>query len=306
MPLSPQKKDDFDVVKYFLKLLDDDKDLSSGIAAIKTLLMILEKKQFGTIHILQNTMQEAVAAMRNTDLSIAAVVSGGELFCRFITLSLDDRGMEECREIMLNRGKIFLTKLLNSRNVIAQQAQKFITDGCRVLTHSRSRVVLKALLTAAKANKQFHVFVTQGGPDNSGEQMIAELERAGIDCTMILDSATGYVMESVDFVMVGAEAVVESGGIINRIGSFTMGLCAREMKKPFYVLAESFKFTRLYPLNQRDLPDEYKYSRKHLSDVSKVHPLVDYTPPAYITLLFTDLGILTPSAVSDELIKLYM
>lgn len=34
-----------DVVKYFLKLLDDDKELSSGIAAIKTLLMILEKKQ---------------------------------------------------------------------------------------------------------------------------------------------------------------------------------------------------------------------------------------------------------------------
>lgn len=113
-------------------------------------------------------MQEAVAAMRNTDLSIAAVVSGGELFCRFITLSLDDRGMEECREIMLHRGKIFLTKLLNSRNVIAQQAQQFITDGCRVLTHSRSRVVLKALLTAAKANKQFHVYVTQGGPDNNG------------------------------------------------------------------------------------------------------------------------------------------
>ncbi|XP_075147357.1 eukaryotic translation initiation factor 2B subunit alpha [Haematobia irritans] len=306
-PQSPlDKKDDFDVVKYFLKLLDDDKDLSSGIAAIKTLLMILEKKQFGTIHILQNTMLDAVAAMRNTDLSIAAVVSGGELFCRFITLSLDDRGMEECREIMLHRGKIFLAKLLNSRNVIAQQAQKFITDGCRVLTHSRSRVVLKALLTAAKANKQFHVFVTHGGPDNSGEQMIADLERAGIDCTLILDSATGYVMESVDFVMVGAEAVVESGGIINRIGSFTMGLCAREMKKPYYVLAESFKFTRLYPLNQRDLPDEYKYSRKHLSDVSKVDPLVDYTPPAYITLLFTDLGILTPSAVSDELIKLYM
>lgn len=32
---------------------------------------------------------------------------------------------------------------------------------------------------------------------------------------------------------------------------------------------------------------------------------MDYTPPAYITLLFSDAGILTPSAVSDELIKLY-
>ena len=36
------------------------------------------------------------------------------------------------------------------------------------------------------------------------------------------------------------------------------------------------------------------------------HPIIDYTPPCYITLLFTDLGVLTPSAVSDELIKLYM
>lgn len=35
------------------------------------------------------------------------------------------------------------------------------------------------------------------------------------------------------------------------------------------------------------------------------HPTIDYTPPQYITLLFTDLGVLTPSAVSDELIKLY-
>ena len=42
------------------------------------------------------------------------------------------------------------------------------------------------------------------------------------------------------------------------------------------------------------------------SDLTHEHPMVDYTPPSYITLLFTDLGILTPSAVSDELIKLYL
>jgi translation initiation factor eIF-2B subunit alpha len=34
-------------------------------------------------------------------------------------------------------------------------------------------------------------------------------------------------------------------------------------------------------------------------------PSVDYTPPQYISLLLTDLGVLTPSAISDELIKLY-
>lgn len=168
-------------------------------------------------------------------------------------------------------------------------------------------MVLETLILAAKSNKRFHVFVTRSSPDNRGEQMCTELEQAGIECTLILDSSIGYIMETIDIVMVGAEGVVESGGVINRIGTFTMALCAREMQKPFYVLAESFKFSRLYPLNQRDLPNDYKYHTKHLnSDISKAHPLVDYTPPAYITLLFTDLGILTPSAVSDELIKLYL
>ena len=98
-------------------------------------------------------------------------------------------------------------------------------------------------------------------------------------------------------------------------------------------MCESFKFVRMYPLNQQDLRDEFKvsfilllskentvyitFSRKftfqyHAStlkkvqDLSEAHPLVDYTNPSLITLLFTDLGILTPSAVSDELIKLYL
>ena len=81
------------------------------------------------------------------------------------------------------------------------------------------------------------------------------------------------------------------------------GVCAR-------VAAESFKFARLYPLNQRDLPEHITNPERHskkdrpepLLDVS---PACDFTPSTYITLLFTDLGVLTPAAVSDELIRLY-
>lgn len=179
----------------------------------------------------------------------------------------------------------------------------------RILTISRSRVVLETLELAANSNKRFHVLVTRSSPEDTGIEMCDSLRKAGIECTLILDSTVGYIMETIDLVMVGAEGVVESGGIINRIGTFTMALCARAMDKPFYVLAESFKFSRLFPLNQRDLPNDYKYDKRALraeDGVAAAHPLVDYTPPAYITLLFTDLGILAPSAVSDELIKLYL
>lgn len=296
-----------DVADYFIRILKDDDSLSSGIAAIKTLLWVLQETEFDTVQELHSTIQAAVQSMRETDKPMTSVVSGSELFLRFITLAkFDDKTIQEVREIMLGRGKSFLAKLLESRNVVAKQATSFISDGCRILTHGRSRVVRDTLILAAKMNKRFQVFVTQSFPDKQGEQMQIELEAQGIECTLILDSAMGYVMETVDMVFVGAEGVVESGGIINRVGTFTMAMCAREMKKPVYVLVESFKFSRLYPLNQRDLPNDYKYSKPSLVDISKAHPLVDYTPPVYITLLFTDLGILTPSAVSDELIKLYL
>ena len=55
---------------------------------------------------------------------------------------------------------------------------------------------------------------------------------------MVLDSAVAYVMDQVDFVMVGSEAVVESGGLINYVGSNQMAIIAKAANKPFYALAE--------------------------------------------------------------------
>lgn len=110
-------------------------------------------------------------------------------------------------------------------------------------------------------------------------------------------------------VLVGAEGVVENGGVINKLGTYQIALCAQALNKPFYVAAESYKFTRQYPLNQRDVPTEVKPV-----DVGPLlphrvvvdNPSRDYTPPKYISILVTDLGCLTPAAVSDELIQLYV
>lgn len=139
--------------------------------------------------------------------------------------------------------------------------------------------------------------------------MAKALRKLDIPVTVILDAAVGYIMEKVDLVLVGAEGVVESGGIINKIGTNQIAVCAKAQNKPFYVVAESFKFVRLFPLNQRDVPDKFKYKADTLKtspNLTEEHPWIDYTSPSLITLLFTDLGVLTPSAVSDELIKLYL
>lgn len=43
-----------------------------------------------------------------------------------------------------------------------------------------------------------------------------------------------------------------------QIGTYQMAVCSKAHNKPFYVVAESFKFVRLYPLNQQDVPDKFK------------------------------------------------
>lgn len=52
-------------------------------------------------------------------------------------------------------------------------------------------------------------------------------------------------MEKVDMLLIGAEGVVESGGIINYLGTFQAALVARSMNKPVYVAAESYKVVHI-------------------------------------------------------------
>ncbi|KAL0965751.1 hypothetical protein UPYG_G00285240 [Umbra pygmaea] len=49
-------------------------------------------------------------------------------------------------------------------------------------------------------------------------QMAEALKRLNVSITVVLDAAVGSVLK-VDLVLVGAEGVVENGGIINKIGT---------------------------------------------------------------------------------------
>ncbi|XP_072096842.1 translation initiation factor eIF2B subunit alpha isoform X3 [Mobula birostris] len=262
-----------------------------------------------TIQGLRENLKEAIKILSSVESSVA-VSSGGELFLRFISLtSLEHPDYSICKKTMIDRGELYLEKISVSRDKIANLCSAFINDGAKILTHSSSRVVLRVLEKAAKAKKRFSVYITESQPDSSGLKSAERLRRLNIPVTVILDASVGYIMEKVDLLLVGAEGVVESGGIINKIGTYQMAVCGKSHNKPFYVVAESFKFVRLYPLNQQDVPDRFKYTAeilKSAKNLAEEHPTVDYTPPSFITLLFTDLGVLTPSAVSDELIKLYL
>ena len=66
------------------------------------------------------------------------------------------------------------------------------------------------------------------------------LRDAGVPCSLILDTAVGYVIDKIDLVLVGSEAVVESGGLINAVGTRQIAMIARLADKPLYALAERY------------------------------------------------------------------
>uniref|UniRef100_A0A6B2LBD4 Translation initiation factor eIF2B subunit alpha n=1 Tax=Arcella intermedia TaxID=1963864 RepID=A0A6B2LBD4_9EUKA len=263
----------------------------------------------------------------NRDLDIArealcrqnnsiAVQSLCDLFKKYVTRTWDDlQNFALLKEKLIKRGEQFKVNTEESTAKIAKNGSSFIRDGMTVLTHGYSTVVLNLLTTAKEQGKRFSVYVTETRPADQSYKTVDALLEKKIPTTIIADTTVAHIMSDIDLVLVGAAHVVENGGVLNEVGTYQLSIVAKTFRKPFYVAAQSFKFTRkLYPLNQKEIPDnEALLQENHfITDLKKKYPSLqvfrpslDYTPPSYLTLLFTDLGVLTPSAVSDELIKLY-
>jgi len=281
---------------------------SAGIATIKGLLSMLSTSSATTVQELVKNLKEAATEFKKEQCSKIAVKSASDLFTLFITQKehsrLEREDFESCRKFMMTRGATFLARLEKSHEKVVQVSQPFLTSASTVMVHGRSKVVSAALTTASKS-RDIEVVLTK----SSGE-MAERLRAENVCVRLVEDLAVGVEMHKVDCVLLGAEGVVETGGIVNQLGSYSVAMIARALNKQVYCLTESFKFVREYPICQEDLPEEYLYPGTVENNGDQVarssSPVVDYTPPSLITLLFTDLGILTPSAVSDELINLYL
>ena len=178
---------------------------------------------------------------------------------------------------------------------------KMLKNNMKILVHGYSSQITYCLKQARKEGKFLTVYITVSEPDNNALIFEKEMKENDIKCKLITGISVAHYLQEVDCILVGADAICENGGILNKIGTLTCAICAKNFKKPFYVIADSLKFMKLYVLEKNDIvPQLSKYIN---DDDNKV--TYDFTPPEYITLFFTDNGILTPTAVSDQLILMF-
>lgn len=356
------------IVKTYRHLLASDPDLTMPVAAIEVLIILLTSSQASTISETLDLLATSTAHLKRCIANPISLSAGTDLFQRYLITTLQRPGQfgpagdfRSIRSHLLSNGRLFVQRAKESRQKIASFGRHFVRDGATVLTNGGSRVVGALLKSAADSSsgsvrfRVIYVLNSSSGSDTEGHSIVRDLRAKNVPVATIPESAVAYSLGKVDMVIVGAEGVVENGGIISRLGTYQIGILAKAAGKPFYVVAESHKFVRLYPLSQYDLPieqkviefstavnDEEDQSKHRQTDgredantsadniatpttwtektpliredpeyfptslpTSPKTDAVDFTPPDLISALITESGVLTPSAVSEELIKIW-
>jgi ribose 1,5-bisphosphate isomerase len=215
---------------------------------------------------------------------------------------------EELCEIVQEAEVCILTTFNEGKNQMIEVGARRIEDGDTVLTHCHSSGVTGTLLRAKEQGKNFKVIQTETRPKYQGRITAHELVEAGIDTTMIVDSASRHYMKEIDFVLVGSDAITSEGNVINKIGTSQVALAANEARVPFYVVSTLLKFDPVTIHGNYEAIEE-----RHTDEIWDnppdglriLNPAFDVTRRDYVHGLITEEGIISPHSILEAIHRHY-
>ncbi len=198
-------------------------------------------------------------------------------------------------------------------HAIGRAGLPLIERGCGVLTHCNAGALAVSELGTATApmylahgnGVPFRVFAGETRPLLQGSRLTAwELQRAGIDVTLICDTMVAHVMAegNIDLVIVGADRVTANGDTVNKIGTAGIAILAHHFGIPFYVAIPSSTFDADTPtgaevaIEERD-GDEVRTVLGNPSAPAHINvrnPAFDVTPHHLVRAFITNAGLLKP------------
>ena len=218
--------------------------------------------------------------------------------------------VDDAKAVMINNTGTFIVKSEKAVETIAKIGAKRINDGDVILTICNSSAAIGTIIEAHKQGKKIKVFAAETRPRRQGILTVTELSKAGVDTTLIVDSAVRSVMKNVNIVMVGADTITAQGAVVNKIGTSQVALAAYEARVPFVVCSETYKFSTATLFGDMVVIEE-----REASEVAKdgeipkkvkiFNPVFDCTPSKYIDAIVTEEGMIHPAAVFGMMMRLY-
>ena len=226
---------------------------------------------------------------------------------------------EEIKKIVVETAKQMADQDVKINMTMGKHGSKLFDDNDTVLTHCNAGALatvgygtaLGVIRASKEDGKNIKVIATETRPVQQGSRLTAfELKHDGIDVSLIPDTAVGYTLANnlVNKIIVGADRILKTGHVFNKIGTYQVALLAKQHNVPFYVAAPLSTFD--LNSNPEDIVIEQRKSSEVTGigekktapdDINVINPAFDMTPPELISGIITENGVIT--APFEETIK---
>ncbi len=168
-----------------------------------------------------------------------------------------------------------------------KNAQPLLKHANAVLSLSNSKTLLEIFKRWRKDNKRLKIILCESRPKLEGRIFAEALLREKIKVELIYDFMISLYIPKVDAVIVGADAVLNNGNVVNKTGSTAAAILCRYFNKPFYVFSTKDKFSgKDYFVQKKQKADEvWKVKRKNVV-ISNFY--FEEVPEELITKIITD------------------
>ncbi|QCO31268.1 S-methyl-5-thioribose-1-phosphate isomerase [Metallosphaera sedula] len=228
------------------------------------------------------------------------------------SLISDNVSPEEFKERIVEEALRIQREDIEINRRMGEIGSQVIKDGDVILTHCNTGslatagfgTALGVIRTAWLQGKSIRVIATETRPLLQGARLTMwELTKDGIPSKLITDNMVAYAMryEGVTKVILGADRILVSGHVANKIGTYGISILAKYHGVDFYVVAPTSTIDRTGAneiVIERRKPDEVRTVLNMVDitvkDAEVLNPAFDVTPPELITGIITEKGIAYP------------
>jgi methylthioribose-1-phosphate isomerase len=280
-----------------------------GVSAAFGLVLAAQQSNAKTLTELMTDLDNAFKVLHTTRPTAVNLFWALE---RVMAKGMQAKTVQEAKRAVLDEALKMAEEDVETNRKIGGHGLKLFKDGDMVLTHCNAGslatvaygTALGVIRAARESGKRLSVIATETRPVMQGSRLTAfELLHDGIDVSLITDTAVGHMMArgAINHVIVGADRVLHTGHVFNKIGTYQVAVLAHKHNVPFYVAAplSTFDFESNPDdviIEDRSADEVVKVGKKRIAPkgVRVFNPAFDMTPPELITGIITQIGILTP------------
>ena len=231
---------------------------------------------------------------------------------KIMNIAKSGDSVEQIRELVISKAKKMADEDIEINKTMGKIGSVLFDDDDTIMTHCNAGALatvaygtaLGVIRATRESGKNIKIIATETRPVQQGSRLTAfELKHDGFDVSLIPDTAVGYTMANglVDKVIVGADRIVKTGHVFNKIGTYQIATMAKQHGIPFYVAA---------PLSTFDMKSDVKDvviemrngsevtgigDKKTAPDgINVINPAFDMTPPELISGIITEKGVAKP------------